>query len=107
MGVDKPRDLLFTLPHSGIDRAVRGSIRDVVAPATVTVEVEVHGSEVVCHFVDGKQVIEYFQPQLDARDPDAKKFIVDGKLLLDRGTISLQSESAPIEFRKIELLKLN
>ena len=41
LGVEKPRDLLFTLPHSGIDRAVRGSIRDVVAPATVTVEVEV------------------------------------------------------------------
>jgi hypothetical protein len=73
----------------------------------VTVEVEIRGSEVVRHFVDEKQVIEYFQPQLDARDPDAKKFIVDGKLLLDRGTISLQSESAPIEFRKIELLKLN
>ncbi|MEL7211981.1 MAG: ATP-dependent DNA helicase RecG [Pseudomonadota bacterium] len=41
LGVEKPRDLLFTLPHSGIDRAVRSSIREVQAPATVTVEVEV------------------------------------------------------------------
>lgn len=41
LGVEKPRDLLFTLPHSGIDRTVRRSIRDVVAPSTVTVEVEV------------------------------------------------------------------
>ncbi|WP_224824751.1 ATP-dependent DNA helicase RecG [Cognatishimia sp. MH4019] len=41
LGVEKPRDLLFTLPHSGINRAVRGSIREVEAPTTVTVEVEI------------------------------------------------------------------
>lgn len=40
-GLEKPRDLLFTLPYSGIDRTRRSSIRDVVAPTTVTVEVEV------------------------------------------------------------------
>lgn len=39
--IDKPRDLAFTLPHSGIDRHLRQSIREVVAPATVTVEVTV------------------------------------------------------------------
>ena len=43
IGVEKPRDLLFTLPHSGIDRRLRRSIREVVLPATVTVEVEVGG----------------------------------------------------------------
>ena len=41
MGVEKPRDLLFTLPHSGTDRRLRRTIREVVPPATVTVEVEV------------------------------------------------------------------
>jgi len=40
-GLSRPRDLLFTLPQSGIDRRVGTSIRDVVPPATVTVEVEV------------------------------------------------------------------
>ena len=40
-GIEKPRDLLFTLPASGIDRQLRASIREVVAPAVVTVEVEV------------------------------------------------------------------
>jgi len=39
MHVEKPRDLLFMLPQSGIDRTRRNSIRDVVPPATVTVEV--------------------------------------------------------------------
>ncbi|HBQ35414.1 MAG TPA: ATP-dependent DNA helicase RecG [Rhodobacteraceae bacterium] len=39
MGIEKPRDLIFTLPHSGIDRQNRSSIRDVVAPVVVTVEI--------------------------------------------------------------------
>ena len=41
LGVEKPRDLLFTLPHSGIDRAVKASVQDAFLPATVTVEVEI------------------------------------------------------------------
>ena len=40
-GIARPRDLLFTLPHSGVDRHRRASIREVVPPATVTVEVTV------------------------------------------------------------------
>jgi ATP-dependent DNA helicase RecG len=36
-----PRDLLFTLPYSVVDRRRRGSIREVTPPATVTVEVRV------------------------------------------------------------------
>src|SRR5690554_6500502 len=43
MGIEKPRDLLFTLPHSGIDRSRRDSIREVAPPVTVTVEVTVGG----------------------------------------------------------------
>ncbi len=39
--LERPRDLLFTLPLSGIDRTRRETIRDVTAPATVTVEVTV------------------------------------------------------------------
>ncbi|RMH41043.1 MAG: ATP-dependent DNA helicase RecG [Alphaproteobacteria bacterium] len=41
MGVEKPRDLLFTLPHSGIDRARRATIQGLDTPGVVTVEVEV------------------------------------------------------------------
>ncbi len=39
--IEKPRDLLFTLPHSGVDRRRRASILDVQAPAVCTVEVTV------------------------------------------------------------------
>lgn len=41
LGVERPRDMLFTLPYAVIDRKVRASIMEVVPPATVTVEVEV------------------------------------------------------------------
>ena len=41
MGIARPRDLLLTLPHGGVDRSLKTSIRDVVAPCVVTVEVEI------------------------------------------------------------------
>ena len=69
----------------------------------VTVELEVHGNGVIQHRIDGEVVIEYESPQLDDRDEDAKKLIKNGNLMLDKGTISLQSESHPIEFRKVEI----
>ncbi len=40
-GLRYPRDVLMTLPVSGVDRRRRVSIRDVVAPAVATVEVTV------------------------------------------------------------------
>ena len=74
----------------------------------VTAEVEVCGSRRVTHFLDGKPVMMYSDPQLDDRDAHAKELAATRKtLLLDRGTISLQSESHPVEFRKVELLRLD
>jgi len=39
IGVESPRDLIFTLPASGLDRTRRASIRDVPLPGPATVEV--------------------------------------------------------------------
>ena len=41
LGVEKPKDFLFLMPHSGIDRTRRTSVRDVVPPCILTVEVTV------------------------------------------------------------------
>ena len=41
LGVMAPRDLLFTLPYSGIDRRLQPSVKDAILPATVTVAVTV------------------------------------------------------------------
>ena len=73
----------------------------------VTVEIEVRGGETIKHMIDGKIVLEYDKPQLDPSDANAKKLISDGKLILSEGYISLQSESHPCEFRKVELKKLD
>lgn len=74
----------------------------------VTVEVEVRGSESIRHFVDGALVLEYAAPQLDPADADAAALARarGGELLLERGTISLQAESHPCEFRRVDLLPL-
>lgn len=72
----------------------------------VVAEVEVRGGRVIRHLLDGKVVLEYNEPQLDERDASAKKLITDGNLLLTSGTISLQSESHPCEFRRVEIMLL-
>ncbi len=69
----------------------------------VTVEVEVQGKRLIRHFINGLPVLEYSQPQYDESDPDARKLMAGGEKMLYRGTISLQAESHPFEFRKIEL----
>jgi hypothetical protein len=73
----------------------------------VTVEVEVHGGEVVRHFVEGKEVLSYEKPQLDPKDQYYEKLLPEsGDKIITGGTISLQAESHPTDFRKIELLVL-
>jgi len=73
----------------------------------VTCEIHVHGGKSIKHVIDGKTVLEYDKPQLDPADRDAKKLIQDGQVILTGGTISLQSESHPVQFRKVELKKLS
>jgi hypothetical protein len=70
----------------------------------VTAEVEVRGSEVIRHIVNGDTVLMYNQPQLDERDENYARLLPqNGDKILSMGTISLQSESHPIDFRKVEL----
>jgi hypothetical protein len=73
----------------------------------VRLEVEVHGDELIRHLVDGRVVMEYTKPQIgggqvNRADPVVK---VDGTPLAG-GYIALQAETAPTDFRKVELLNL-
>jgi ATP-dependent DNA helicase RecG len=43
LGVERPKDLLYLLPHSGVDRSRKSSVREVNLPGVVTVEVVVGG----------------------------------------------------------------
>lgn len=75
----------------------------------VQIEVEVRGGERIRHIMEGEVILEYTQPQLDARDKTAIPLIEKsgGELLLSQGYIAIQAESSPIEFRKIELQELS
>ncbi len=73
----------------------------------VRVEVMVLGDSIIKHIVNGDTVLTYSKPQIgggvvNGFDPAYKK---DGKSLTS-GSISLQSESHPIEFRKVEVMDL-
>jgi hypothetical protein len=73
----------------------------------VRVEIEVHGDGEIVHRVNGEEVLRYEQPQVGGgnvagHDPALKR---DGERLVS-GSISLQAESHPIEFRKVELMDL-
>ncbi|MFN8357021.1 MAG: DUF1080 domain-containing protein [Spirosomataceae bacterium] len=73
----------------------------------VRAEVTVLGDSLIRHYVNGEMVLEYAQPQVGGGvvsgfDPAQKK---DGQLLKE-GYISLQSESHPVDFRKVEILNL-
>lgn len=65
------------------------------------------GSSVIRHILEGEVVLEYEMPQMGGGNVSGHDaaFKKDGELL-DGGYISLQSESHPVEFRKVELLNL-
>ena len=71
----------------------------------VRVVAEVLGSERITHFVEGSPVITYTKPQLGG-DVKSPQFANTSGQLLGDGYIAIQAESAPTEFRKIEVLNL-
>ncbi len=73
----------------------------------ITAEIEVQGDSLIRHIIEGQTVMEYTQPQLDEREQYYAKLLPpDGNKLLKGGSISLQAESHPVDFRKVELLNL-
>lgn len=60
------------------------------------------GDSVIKHYANGKEVLVYQKPQVGGGNVNEQdvKWGTDGQLLSE-GTISLQSESHPVEFRKI------
>jgi hypothetical protein len=70
----------------------------------VTAEIEVRDRKIT-QFINGEEVIHFENPRYDSTHPVAKKFIVEGNDLVKDGYISLQSNSHPMDFRKIEILE--
>ena len=72
----------------------------------VTVEVVVHGDSIIHHIVEGDTVLTYGKPQVGGSNVPENFPLPEGTLLKE-GYIALQAETAPTEFRKIELLDLS
>lgn len=95
------RNELFT-PH-----CVNSNSKTYHGDQWVTADFIVLGDSVIRHVLEGETVLEYYKPQIGGGnvsnyDKTQKK---DGELLKS-GFIYLQSESHPIDFRKVELYDL-
>lgn len=94
-------DTLFT-PH-----CINSKSKTYDGDQWVRAEFLVLGDSIIRHLIEGEIVLEYTKPQIGGGvvnnyDPKAK---IDGTPLTE-GFISLQAESHPVEFRKVELVNL-
>jgi Domain of Unknown Function (DUF1080) len=89
------------------DHCINSSSKTYDGEQWVRAEVEVLGDSQIKHMVEGETVLTYDKPQIGggAVSNFDEKIKKDGTLLSE-GYISLQSESHPVEFRKVELLNL-
>ncbi len=114
-GTDKRSTMNLCTPGTNVvidgklvlDHCINSSSPTFHGDQWVTAEIEVIGDSLIKHFVDGKLVMQYTQPQLDERNATYQKLLPpDGNKLLKGGSISLQAESHSVDFRKVELLNL-
>jgi len=70
----------------------------------ITAEIDVKDGQTT-HFVNGEKIMSYSNPTYDTENEFAKVFVENGDASVKSGYISLQSNSHPIDFRKIELLE--
>ncbi len=89
------------------NHCIESSSEPVYSEQWVNFEVKINGNGVIRHIVNGEEVLTYEKLQLDPSDPEAQALITKGApIQLSSGFISLQSESHPVEFRNIRLMKL-
>jgi len=102
LAVEAPRDLLFTLPQSGIDRALRETVKDALLPGTLTVAVTIgqhrparnkHGAYRI-HVEDAQTSFQltYFHARgdfLQKQLPEGARRIVSGRVELFDGVAQM------------------
>ena len=88
-----------------LDHCIQSNSKHYMDDQWVTAEVEVRGNEIIKHIINGDTVMVYNQPQLDDREGYYEKLVAlnNGTHQLSSGTISLQSEGHPCDFRNVEI----
>jgi len=93
-------DSLFT-PH-----CVNAASKTYHGDQWVHVEALVLKDSIIRHIVEGDTVLTYTKPQYDGRDEDVQRAGLPDGGPIPAGTISLQSESHAVEFRRVVLFDL-
>lgn len=70
----------------------------------ITAEIDVRNGEII-HFVNGEEVIRFKNPKYDTTNALVKTFFRGSDDNVKDGYISLQSNSHPMDFRKIEIME--
>ncbi len=70
----------------------------------VTAEIDVRDSKIT-HYVNGEEILSYANPTYNIENETAKMLMDGEDSKVKGGYVSLQSNSHPIDFRKIELLE--
>lgn len=70
----------------------------------VTAEIDVRDGTIT-HYVNSERVLQFENPRYDSANALAKKMITAGNDMVKSGYISLQSNSHPMDFRKIEIME--
>lgn len=70
----------------------------------VTLEIDVK-DDMIKHFANGEEILSYSNPTYNKEHELGKTFIKNGDFNVSSGYISLQSNSHPMDFRKIEIIK--
>ncbi|MEP5731900.1 MAG: ATP-dependent DNA helicase RecG [Sulfitobacter sp.] len=102
LAVETPRDLLFTLPYSGIDRSLRETLEGAILPATLTVAVTIgahrpargRGGAYRIHVEDAQTSFQlvYFHARgdyLERQMPEGTRRIVSGRVELFDGVAQM------------------
>jgi hypothetical protein len=69
----------------------------------VTLEIESKDGK-FRHFVNGTEILAFENPRYDMKNETAKSLSKGSNEIVKSGYISLQSNSHPIDFRKIEII---
>lgn len=70
----------------------------------VTLEIDVRDNLMI-HYVNGEEILRFMNPKYDSKHETGKTFINGNDDSVKEGFISLQSNSHPIDFRKIEMME--
>ncbi len=101
-GLTRPRDLLFTLPHSGVDRRLRKTLKGLTFPTVATVEVTINAYRnaatrgpfrVLVSDAELDFQLVFFRPNvgwLKEQLPEGARRIVSGKVELYDGIAQMQ-----------------